>query len=634
MKNIFSFFSRDTFESAILQAWRRFPLQVILVFFVTWVLLYVVNEKPEEVLYPRLILSSIVTFFLALGLSLSLEMRKADNKYLPYLAIFYWVFFYMTVKVGDSFGIQWVTYFLLHLTGFVAIVFFAPYISRISGGAGESIEYMNYFTRVAWVFLMSAIVWVSLLMLGYIAIYAVVSLFDLATYSWDSELYGNWLIIALSLIAPLYGLSVFPRVDDIDKKKYEINRFFSFLIRYVATPAIYIYFAILYAYSVKVLLHFSEWPKGSISWLVIGFSTFGYIVYIFSRPYEGEKFIWLFRKYFPYIVIPQIGMLAYAVWLRIWQYDLTMNRYFVIVFGLWLLGISLYYIISTKRSLVIIPSTLAALSLLLSVGPWSVFSYPLARQEERLIGHLTEAGMLAGDTLRPADSTISPWLSWEIASGIDYLCDIDECRLFETRFAPTWKMLRTEIDEENKKNTITNSDVSSRYNSWALRAKLKDYLKVKNLYTYNYDEKTGQYVDPEYLSYYHDGKVSMYPLSTLWYDTIAMVGDSIGSREVQVENKILYPIVSYDPEKEAIILTVVSGSSREYRLAIDPSLRSSATLSSLDFSRMTYSVEDGEYRIKVIFQNLSVKNDKYVPKDDGTPRPLGGGSGIALIKKK
>jgi hypothetical protein len=60
-------------------------------------------------------------------------------------------------------------------------------------------------------------------------------------------------------------------------------------------------------------------------------------------------------------------MLAYAIGLRIAQYDITMNRYFVVVFGIWLFGISLYFIFSGRRSLVVIPATLTLITLCISV---------------------------------------------------------------------------------------------------------------------------------------------------------------------------------------------------------------------------------------------------------------------------
>lgn len=94
-------------------------------------------------------------------------------------------------------------------------------------------------------------------------------------------------MVAGALVTPLYFLVEFPRRSEIVKNAYETNVYFSFLVRYIAIPFIFVYFVILYAYSVKVLLNFSVWPNGEISWMVIGFSIFGYLAYVFSRAYES-----------------------------------------------------------------------------------------------------------------------------------------------------------------------------------------------------------------------------------------------------------------------------------------------------------------------------------------------------------
>jgi hypothetical protein len=86
-------------------------------------------------------------------------------------------------------------------------------------------------------------------------------------------------------------------------------------------------------------------------------------------------------------------MLGYAIYLRIAQYDLTMNRYFVVIFGVWLALISAYYILSQKKSLTIISASLTAIALIISVGPWSVYRLPLTRQYNHLVQNLTTAGM-------------------------------------------------------------------------------------------------------------------------------------------------------------------------------------------------------------------------------------------------
>jgi hypothetical protein len=60
-------------------------------------------------------------------------------------------------------------------------------------------------------------------------------------------------------------------------------------------------------------------------------------------------------------------MLFYAIYLRINQYDLTINRYFVVIFGIWLLVISIYFIFSKKKNLMVIPAILTIFTIIISI---------------------------------------------------------------------------------------------------------------------------------------------------------------------------------------------------------------------------------------------------------------------------
>lgn len=260
-------------------------------------------------------------------------------------------------------------------------------------------------------------------------------------------MYGYWISFSLAFLTPIFALSQMPSKEKFEESYFNENAFFIFLIRYIALPFIYIYFFILYAYILKVLLNFTAWPKGEVTWIVIGFSLFGYIIYIFSYIFECEKkqgshkLISLFRKYFPYIVLPPIAMLFYAISLRIGQYDITINRYFVVVFGLWLLTTSLYLIISQKKSLLYIPALLTLFTLIISIGPWSVYHLPLTRQTARLEKNLVEAKILYNSDISPREiislekyENINPELSGEIYAGIDYICGFDNCNKIKQLF--------------------------------------------------------------------------------------------------------------------------------------------------------------------------------------------------------
>ena len=172
--------------------------------------------------------------------------------------------------------------------------------------------------------------------------------------------------------------------------------------------------------------------------MVIGFSMFGYIAYIFSYALsEKGNLIDLIRRSFPWAVLPQILMLFYAIYLRIHQYDITINRYFVVIFGFWLTGISLYYALAREKRLMWITISLAFIIVLISFGPWSVFSLPLHRQYDRLTHQLEQAQILSGSTITPLISydSITADLSSDLYMGIGYVCQFQECALVKRLFA-------------------------------------------------------------------------------------------------------------------------------------------------------------------------------------------------------
>ena len=259
--------------------------------------------------------------------------------------------------------------------------------------------------------------------MGNIAIFATGTLFDIP-HTVTGKMVGDWMVLALVLSTPFFALTSVPAKSTFDASKYVETAFFSFLVKYVAIPFVTIYFLILYAYSAKVLANFSEWPKGEVAWMVIGFSFFGYLAYAFSYGLEKDvSFVKKFRKALPFAIMPQTVMLAYAIYLRLAQYDLTANRYFVVVFGIMLLTLSAYFAFSKDKRLVAIPVAIVAFAAAVSVGPWSVFSLPSARQEARLVHTLEIAGMLKDGKVSAPLTPLSKELSVEIYEGADYLVD-------------------------------------------------------------------------------------------------------------------------------------------------------------------------------------------------------------------
>ncbi len=527
MKNIKQLFSIQLLQEIIIKTVSRFPISSLFILLIAWLFFTIshgnFSNLQEEKSF-RMIFSLVLWFFLSVWIYITTE----DNKFKYFLQFFPIVFsisFYF--RFQQSFDdIENTVLFFLTFLGIIGCLAFAPYLKNIFKWTVKESVFYSYFYNLTTTIFKSLIVWWVLFSLWAIGIAAIHVLFDF-WYSSIDNLYWDWAIITLSILAPFFMLTQLPNKKSYLQSTFIENKFFSFLIKYTATPFIVIYFLILYAYTIKVLSNFSEWPKGEVSWLVIGFSIFWYITYIFSYIFEKKnENIALFRRIFPWVVFPQIFMLFYAIYLRVEQYDLTINRYFVIVFGLWLLGVSLYYMKSHTKRLITLPASLTLITLLISIGPWSVYNLPVSRQLERLKGNLIEANILQDGVIIPLNSAndISAELSKQIYGGIEYLCKIDSCNSVKTLFPEIYKKLVDEYENTPLVNSYYGSSVweennTFKLNSWEIISGISEKLKVQN-----YFEET---TDQELLYISLDYTKNFFPINVDGYSEIFEIrGDS------------------------------------------------------------------------------------------------------------
>lgn len=627
-------FSHIDIRALLEWAVRRFPLPVIITFILSWLWFYQVNtDASSEWLY-RTIIVAVVSFFFSVGCTLFTEWlwKSRYNIFIANLVplLFAWGFYLSLYNVYDP-SLETITYIILTLSGFIAFVFVAPYLLSYGFKKSENtVHFYNYFVLIAWVFLMSIIVGWALFALGAIAISAVDALFSISKFVNDYELYANWAIIAITLIAPLYGLVQIPVKSEYEKNTYEKNRFFSFLIQYVSTPFIYIYFFILYAYSIKVLLNFNEWPKGIISWMVIGFSSFGYLIYIFSQAYaDKSKMISFFRKYFSFFVLPQVGMLFYAIYLRIAQYDITMNRYFVVAFGVWLMGISLYYLISRSKHLSLIPASLLAIILIISVGPWSVYNVPLTRQYDRLVRNLEKANILNNSVITPLASPkdISKELSNEIYSEISYICDFDNCKRIKELFKKEVAEATIKDRAQWEKYNTTTGSVYKGISRWTIVSAVTEKIKVQSTY-YGESPENNKYI--QYSSNKNNEDIYPIVLENGYTHLVRVYGEYDGNEKSTRYDGEKFPYITINPDTMMLSYHRGSGDILSIAFVLPEGLTSGTIPTNLDQSDLTFMIKDKKIDIKLMLQSLAVKNPSYKPNDENNFYDI---VGLAFVKE-
>lgn len=614
---------------------NRFPFAFLssFIIFVLFLVLIGFDNSISQVFEKELIkviLTLITSFFFFVWLDLLLESSKISTlkkmflKLIPFL--FAWVFYYFLNIVNEF---ETVIYILLTTFWFISFIFIWWFLFDIFSNKYEENKYYNYFFKVSISFLFAFIFGGFLFSLWAIWILSVDALFDIDYNSYD-KLYGYWAAFSLSFLAPTFLLYNIPKKELVSKNELYENKFFSFLVKYVFISFIYLYFVILYIYTVKVLINFQDWPKWEVSWMVIWFSIFGYLVYIFSYVFSENNFlIGIFRKYFPIIVFPQIFMLFYAIYLRISQYDLTINRYFIVVFGIWLLTLSLYYIFSKAKNLYFIPLTLSAFIFIISLWPWWVYNLPESRQYDRLISNLQKAWICINENsywswcskIVPLNdySDIEEDLSKNIYSWIDYVCDFNNCEKIKELF-------REEINKEEKKReeefyrniniqiksvksvwgdtSYYNDDKYDWMSSWEIVSFLGDYLKVSSYLPYDYEANS------KYINISKNYNFSFYPINLSWYNYFVNIYSKDSSTSIEtsylkadidnkkidlfIDNNLVETFSLDDINKKIIDLKSTKAKNDEY-LA----------------SELTFDLVWKKYDLKLFFNSFSLLNDKY-----------------------
>lgn len=609
--NILKMFRFENFKQHIACILTRFPIWVILVVVIT-ILFFIVTRWElslvmQETVW-KAIFSLILTFFLSVWVSFIWETHKHkfNSHLLQVFPFLFWVLFYLNFSSNfDNFDN--ILYFILTWVGIIWFLYISPFLKKVFTQEEVSKEYYSYFYNISVVFLISTILGWVLFGLWAIGISAVFALFDI---NWSySNFYSDWAILSLSFFAPIFALTQLPEKESFENSLFVENKFFSFLVKYISIPFIYIYFIILYAYSIKVLGNFSDWPKWEVSWMVIWFSIFGYIIYMFSSFFEESNgFIKTFRKAFPFVVIPQLFMLFYAIYLRIAQYDITVNRYFVIVFWIWLWVISVYYIISHRKQIFIIPAVLTLFTIIISIGPWWVYSLPETRQLSRLENNLIQAWILKDGNITPLTNyeDISQQLSKEIYEWIDYLCDYNDCqsvkKLFSQIYADFLKKHREEFDTywENDIKNPDGSKIERVYtppSSWSIVNEITTQIKVKSYYSQEEERDIVYFYWADFQKIFPlfiEGYNKMYKITLYEQNANVSFSYDLKKKTLELQDGDFKDIIDISPVVEAI--------SSIYKNTKTATFYKNSTV---------YDVKWEKHEYKLILENINIQNPLY-----------------------
>lgn len=302
-------------------------------------------------------------------------------------------------------------YIALSLFFYLAFMFI-PYFFRRHGFELYIVKLMTRF--------FTTVVYSVVLFLGIIAILFTID--KLLGISIEEKVYFDVWLSVVGIFAVSFFLAGIPLYkEQLEGDSYP--KLLKVLLLYIVMPITAIYTAILYIYFAKIIVTL-QWPIGMVAHLVLWYSVIcAAIIFLISPLHDESKWSRSFIFFLPKLIIPLIIMMFVSIGIRISEYGITENRYFVIALGLWALGIMVHLnIFKTKRN-IILPISLAIIALLSVVGPWSSYSVSMFSQNQRLEGILLKNNMIKDNTIIKSNQAVSEADKREISEILRYFSE-------------------------------------------------------------------------------------------------------------------------------------------------------------------------------------------------------------------
>jgi Domain of unknown function (DUF4153) len=296
------------------------------------------------------------------------------------------------------------------------LIMVAPFVNR---RRDDSAAFWDYNCRV-WTGAGTAIIAALILWVGFCI--AVGAFFYLFGIEWGPKVFFyGWLFCSI-VLGPVYALAWIPRNFTSTECADAYPQSCKFLVDWITTPLICVYFVILYAYGVKVLIDW-ELPRGHLAAVISGFGAAGIANYMLAWPVRnsGNRLIqFLHRHFFKALLLPAIALFV-AIFIRIEQYGVTEVRYLIVLAGVWFATVIALFVFRQDAPLKTVPSILAVLLVIASFGPWGAESVSRYSQASRLETLLVKYGLLSSGRIKAANMDVPYDDNLAIVSIVEYL---------------------------------------------------------------------------------------------------------------------------------------------------------------------------------------------------------------------
>lgn len=366
-----------------LSVFKRFPVLFVNGVFATVLCCFLLDEPAIDNATENNLWLLLATCNLLLTLGLSVDLFAESRLYTPIRtwmlrigAIAFCVLLYAVLN--PSVYHTDVVRFGLFAFAFHQLVAFAPFIK-----CGRNTSFWH-FNKSIFLRFLTAVLYSTTLFVGLaIAIFGVRELFNLDL---PSQIYSQLFAVVAIGFNTLFFLSAIPTKFDTETPETQYPKGLKIFTQYVLIPLMTIYLGILLVYEIKILVDW-ELPKGVVATLIVGYAVFGILSLLLVWPVkneDGNRWVQLFSRFFYLTLIPLIVLLAFAIYKRVANYGFTEERYILMILGLWLAGISFYFLFFRKDNIKLIPMSLFAVAILSIFGPQGATSISKNSQQARL----------------------------------------------------------------------------------------------------------------------------------------------------------------------------------------------------------------------------------------------------------
>ena len=302
--------------------------------------------------------------------------------------------------------------------GFTLLALVGPYV--LTENVTGFWQYCRaIFERLVVSFLYGCILWVGLAL-------ALAALDNLFGVDVPGRRYGELWTLIQGVFTPWFFLAGLPEDFESLDRPIDYPRGLRIFSQYILFPLVLTYLAILYVYLGKIIISW-DWPQGWVSKLILSFVGTGLFSMMLLHPIKEQsenKWIRTSARWFFFVIIPLVVMLFFAVWRRVSEYGFTEGRYLALALGMWLCGIILYFIISRKKNIIVIPASLALVAFLVSFGSWGAIAVSERSQVTRLKEILEQNKILVNGTVQSSHDSVSDESRRQISAILSYLHDI------------------------------------------------------------------------------------------------------------------------------------------------------------------------------------------------------------------